>query len=164
MISQSGYTAPSALASIPHSPTPAHIQRPALTAPTPAPAATAFRPPLSVWAYLALTWLLGWWLVFDGLHQRLFGDYIRLAGQLGPWAGLAQAVGLDPQRLSLPFLAVGFGLISASFGVYWRRRWGYGAALALSALALLYLGFGTPIALLSLILLLLPATRRYIAD
>ncbi len=152
------------MVSIPRPPTLTHFQRPALTAPAPAPAETVFRPPLSVWAYFALTWLLGWWLVFDALHQRLFGDYIRLAGQLGPWAGLAQAAGLDPQRLSLPFLAVGFGLISASFGVYWRRSWGYGAALVLSALSLLYLGFGTPVALLSLILLLLPATRRYIVD
>lgn len=126
------------------------------------PAEPEYHPPITVWLYIALTWLLGWWLVIDALHQRLFGDYVRIAGQLGPWASLARAVGLDPQRLSLPFLAVGFGLLSASFGVYWRRRWGYGTALALSALALLYLGFGTPVALFSLILLLLPSTRRYI--
>jgi len=123
---------------------------------------SGFRPPIAIWAYLALTWLLGWWLVYDGLHQRLWGDYVRIGGQLGPWANLAQAVGVDPMRLSLPFIAIGFGLIGASFGVYWQRRWGYGAALALSAVSVLYLGFGTPVALLSLILLLLPASRRYI--
>jgi hypothetical protein len=106
---------------------------------------------------------LGWWLVYDGLHQRLLGDFVRLGGELGPWAGLAEAVGLDPVRLSLPFIAVGFGLISASFGVYWRRRWGYGAALALSALALLYVGFGLPVALLSLVLLVLTPSRRYMS-
>jgi hypothetical protein len=122
----------------------------------------SYRPPLTVWLYLALTWLLGWWLIYDGLRQRLLGDFVRLDGQLGPWASLAQALGIDPSRLSLPFIALGFGLISASFGVYWRRRWGYGAALVLSTLALLYLGFGTPLALLSLILLLLPASRRYV--
>jgi hypothetical protein len=120
-----------------------------------------YRPPLTIWLYLVLTWLLGWWLVYDGLHQRLLGDYVRIGGQLGPWASLAQAIGLDPMRLSLPFIAVGFGLLSASFGVYWRRRWGYGIGLALCALSLLYLGFGLPVALLSLILLLLPSSRQY---
>jgi hypothetical protein len=121
----------------------------------------AYRPPLTIRLYLACTWLLGWWLVYDGLHQRLWGDYVRLGGQLGPWAGLAQAAGLDPNDLSLYFVALGFGLLGASFGVYWRRRWGYGAALVISALLLLYLGFGALAALLSLALLLLPASRRY---
>lgn len=124
----------------------------------------AYRPPLTIWLYLACTWLLGWWLVYDGLHQRLWGDYVRLDGQLGPWAALAQALGLDPNRLSLYFVALGFGLLGASFGVYWRRRWGFGAAVVISALLLLYLGFGTLAALLSLVLLLLPASRHYALD
>ena len=123
----------------------------------------SYRPPLTIWIYLALTWLLGWWLVYDGLHQRLLGDYVRIDGQLGPWAALAQAAGIDPFRLSLPFIAIGCGLISASFGVYWRRRWGYGTGVVLCAVCLLYLGFGLPVALLALILLLLPASRRYIS-
>jgi hypothetical protein len=129
-----------------------------------APAHAAARAPLTVWLYIAFTWLLGWWMTFDGLRQRLFGDYVRIGGQLGPWADLARALGVDPQRLGLTFVAVGLGLIGASFGVYLRRRWGYVSALLLSAVCLLYLGFGTPVALVSLILLLLKPTRAYIAQ
>jgi len=122
------------------------------------------RAPLTIWLYLAGTWLLGWWLLYDGLHQRLWGDYTRINGQLGPWADLVRAVGLDPQRMALVFIALGGGLLGASFGVLLQRRWGYLTALVLSALALLYLGFGTPVALICLALLALPPSRRYIRD
>ena len=111
---------------------------------------------------MGASWLLGWWMAFDGLHQRLFGEYVRLNGQLGPWADLARAAGVDPQSLSFIFVAVGLGLIGASFGLYLRRRWGYATSLLLSSAGLLYLGFGTPAALLCVGMLLLPATRRYI--
>ncbi len=107
---------------------------------------------------------MGWWLVFDGLHQRLFGDYVRLNGQLGPWATLASAVGLDPQSFSWFFITLGLSLISASFGVYLGRRWGHSLGLVCALIGLLYLGFGTPVALACLILLLLRPTRRYVAS
>jgi hypothetical protein len=125
------------------------------------PAAT-MRPPLTVWLFMVLSWILGWWLGFDGLHQRLFGDYIRIGGQLGPWAGLARAVGVDPFSLSFTFVAFGLGLIGATFGVFLRRRWGFYTSLLFLACMLLYLGFGTPVAAVCLILLLLPPTRAYL--
>jgi hypothetical protein len=118
--------------------------------------------PWTVWLFFALSWLLGGWLVFDGLHQRLFGDYIRINGQLGPWAALVQAIGLDPQSLSWFFISLGLGLISASFGVYLRRPWGYRLGLITSIISLFYLGLGLPAALACLILLMLPPTRSYI--
>jgi hypothetical protein len=127
-----------------------------------APARAASKPPLTVWLYLLLTWVLGWWMLLDGLRQRVLGDYVRLAGRLGPWADLAQALGVDPQRLGLFFVAFGAALLGASFGVYMRRRWGYAVGLALSAAALLYLGFGTPVAAACLVLLLLKPTRRFV--
>ena len=120
------------------------------------------RAPWSVRFYVGLSWLLGWWLAFDGLHQRLFGDYVRLGGQLGPWADLASALGIDPRRLGMTFVALGLAGVGASFGVVLRRRWGYNAALITSALCLLYVGFGLPVALACLILLLLPVTRAYV--
>ena len=125
-------------------------------------AAPAYRTPVTIWLYVLATWTLGWWLLYDGLHQRLWGDYTRLYGQLGPWADLARGVGLDPQRLALFFIALGGGLLGASFGVILRRPWGYYTALVLSAVGLLYLGFGTPVALAALLLLLLPASRRHV--
>jgi hypothetical protein len=122
----------------------------------------ARRMPWTVRLYVVLSWLLGWWMALDGLHQRLWGDYVRLGGQLGPWAGLAQAVGIDPQSLGMTFVALGLAVVGASFGVVLRRRWGYAVALVTSAVCLLYLGFGLPVALACLVLLLLPASRAYV--
>lgn len=122
----------------------------------------AGRTPITVWLFIVLSWALGWWMAFDGLHERVFGDYIRINGQLGPWAGLAQSAGIDPSRLGFTFVAVGLGLIGASFGVYLRRRWGYTAGLLLLAASLLYLGFGTPLALICIVCLLLRPTRAYL--
>jgi hypothetical protein len=122
----------------------------------------AAKAPWTIWLYVALSWVLGWWMAVDGLHQRLWGDYIRLGGQLGPWADLALALGINPQRLGMTFVALGFAVLGATFGVVLRRRWGYNAALIASALCLLYLGFGLPVAIACLILLLLPVTRAYV--
>ena len=121
----------------------------------------ASRPPLTVWLFMAGSWAIGWWMTFDGLHNRLFGDYVRINGQLGPWANLAQAAGVDPNQLAFTFVAFGLGLIGASFGVYLRRPWGYAASLVIVAACLLYVGFGTPVALVCLVCLLLPPTRAY---
>ena len=122
----------------------------------------AGQPPFTVRLFMVCSWLLGWWMTFDGLHSRLFGDYVRLNGQLGPWIGLARAVGLEPNQLAFTFVAFGLGLIGASFGTFLRRPWGYAASLAICAACLLYLGFGTPLAALCLLWLLLPPTRAYI--
>src|SRR5258706_6770068 len=84
----------------------------------------ANRRPLTVWLFMVCSWLLGWWMTFDGLYNRLFGDYIRINGQLGPWTNLAQAAGLDPNKLAFSFVAFGLGLIGASFGTNLRRPWG----------------------------------------
>lgn len=123
---------------------------------------TVSRPPLTVWLFMVCSWIIGWWMAFDGLHSRMFGDYVRINGQLGPWAGLVRAAGLDPNQLAFTFVAVGLGLIGASFGLYLRRPWGYAASLVLTAVCLLYLGFGTPVAVLCLVWLLLRPTRAYI--
>ncbi len=120
--------------------------------------------PWTVRLYLVLSWVMGWWMALDGLHERLWGDFVRLNGQLGPWALLPQALGIAPQRLGMTFVALGLALIGASFGVIFRRRWGYNAALATAAISLLYLGLGTPIALACLVLLLLKPTRAYIVN
>jgi len=122
----------------------------------------AGRRPLTVWLFMASSWVLGWWMTFDGLHNRVFGDYVRLNGQLGPWVSLVQALGVDPNRLAFTFVAFGLGLIGASFGLFLRRPWGYLSSLAICAVCLLYVGFGTPMAVLCLLWLALPATRAYI--
>jgi hypothetical protein len=132
------------------------------TTPVARASATVGRPPLTVWLYMVTSWIIGWWMTFDGLHNRLFGDYVRINGQLGPWTVLVRAVGLDPNQLAFTFVAMGLGLIGGSFGLFLRRPWGYTASVTLSAICLLNLGFGTPLAVLCLVWLLLPPTRAYL--
>lgn len=120
--------------------------------------------PLTVWLFIALSWLIGWWQVYDGLHQRLFGDYIRLDGQLGPWAALVSAVGAQPQDLGWAFVMLGFSFIAASFGVYLRQRWAHTIGTAASLISLLYVGLGTPVAVLCLLMLWLKPTRAHLAS
>jgi len=105
---------------------------------------------------------MGWWLNYDALHQRLWGDFVRINGQLGPWADLVQFFGINPLDMSWFFIVLGCGLLSASFGLYFQRAWGYTLGIIFSSLGLLYLGFGTPIAALCLILLWLAPTRAYV--
>mgnify|MGYP001612264996 CR=1 FL=1 len=124
---------------------------------------SAAKPPLTVWLFFIFSWPIGWWMAYDGVHQRVTGDYVRLNGQLGPWASLVSAVGIDPLSLGWIFVILGLGFIAASFGLYLRRRWGYNVGLAASLISLFYLGFGTPMAVVCLIVLLLKPTRAYLA-
>lgn len=133
------------------------------TLPVAGPASAADpRPPFSVWAYFCLAWLLGGWLAFDGLRQRLTGDFTRLNGQLGPWANLVRGLGLEPLSLGFFFVVLGLTFVASSFGVYLRQRWGLTVGLAVSVIGLFYLGFGTPLAVLCLAALLAAPTRAYV--
>lgn len=128
---------------------------------TPPPISAPQKQPLTIPLFLILAGFAGSWLIFDGLHQRITGDYVRVGGQLGPWAGLASAVGLNPAELAWPFIVLGNALIVSGVMLTQRRRWAYQVALLGSGLLLLYLGPGTLLALVALTLLLLKPTRAY---
>jgi len=38
----------------------------------------------------------GAWMLWDANHRLTSGDYYRFEGQLGPWAKIVEAIGLDP--------------------------------------------------------------------
>ena len=120
------------------------------------------RIPFSVWLFTACSWLLGWWMAYDGLRQRLFGDYVRIDGRLGPWAALVSQLGVDPQSLGFFFVMLGLTLVASSLGLLLGRPWGLNVGLVASTVSLLYLGFGTPVAFIALISLVLAPTRRYL--
>lgn len=99
--------------------------------------------------------VLGAWMALDGLHARLFGDFIRLEGRLGPWVAWPRALGLDPLALAWPLLVVGTGWFGAVCGLWIGLSWARPAAFVLAGLSLLYLGPGTVLALIVLGCLLL---------
>lgn len=51
---------------------------------------------------VALALIESGWMAFDGMRALLVGDYVTprsgpYAGQLGPWARLVSAVGIEPR-------------------------------------------------------------------
>jgi len=75
-------------------------------------------------ALVALIALEAGWLAFDGAHAILTGDYVTPstgphAGQLGPWAALARAIGVDPRSTGMNAFFLAYG----GYGWWQARRW-----------------------------------------
>ncbi|MGH9394215.1 MAG: hypothetical protein ACRD1E_08605 [Terriglobales bacterium] len=113
---------------------------------------------------MILGFLLGSWLLTDGLHRLITGDFLRLHGQLGPWAQLVARVGLDPMRLGLPIALFGvLWMLVPNLYLFQNRPRAWVAMLLLIVASGWYLGAATVLLLAQLVLLLLPATRRGLA-
>ncbi len=94
--------------------------------------------------------IVGAWMVFDGAHALVTGDYVTPssgphAGRLGPWSALVEAVGIEARStpMMLGFVVIGslhlLAAVSLALGVG-PTGWIVGVA-ALSGLW--YLPFGT---------------------
>ena len=106
-------------------------------------------------------------MLFDGLRAFIVGDYLRpssgeYSGQLGPWAGLVSALGIDPLSSLMKGIFVGIGaswlVVIVAFLL--ERRWAWKAMMGFAVGTLWYLTIGTAWSLFAIALLLLPATRR----
>ena len=102
------------------------------------------------------------YMLFDGTHALTRGDYItpsegEHAGQLGPWAGLVESVGIDPRStlMKTVFVAYGFSALVGVTGYLTAQPWGRSALLLMSVLGLWYLPIGTAINIVVLMLLFL---------
>ena len=67
------------------------------------------------WLIIALVIILAGWMLFDGSRALIVGDYVtpnsgQYAGQLGPWAKLVQAVGINPRSTLMKSIFVLYGL------------------------------------------------------
>lgn len=118
-------------------------------------------PPRTAQAAIVLGFLLGTWMLVDGTHRMITGDFIRLHGQLGPWATLASAAGLDPMRLGWVIVLFGvFWMVIPNIYLFQNRGANWRAMVILIVLSSWYVGSGTALLLPALVLLILPATRR----
>jgi hypothetical protein len=115
-------------------------------------------------AVAILVLLTAGWMTFDGIHALVVGDFVtpksgEYAGQLGPWAAIPRAVGIDPRADGVKVSFVAFGLVYlAALGADLAGlRRGRAAVATCAAIALLYLPFGT---LASLGVLVLLGRRR----
>ena len=117
-------------------------------------------------AVLVLALVLGGWFAFDGVHAFTRGDYVTPrtgahAGQLGPWAQVVSAVGIEPRSTLMKSVHVLLGaawLVGAA-GFLRRAPWSRRALLLSAVASLWYLPFGTMIGLAQLVLLARPLLR-----
>jgi hypothetical protein len=98
---------------------------------------------------------LAGWMLFDGLQRLTHGDYVRLKGELGPWAGLVAAFGIDPMSLGPVFVVLGVALLLSLVGVAVGNKWSRWLAVAITGVCLTYLWIGTVFAAATIISLLL---------
>ena len=119
----------------------------------------------TTWLSLILIAACAGWMIFDGIHALITGDYVTAstgayAGQLGPWSNLVQAIGMDPYSIwmKLIFIVQGLGTLTIIVLFLLSKPRAWTGLLIAMLLGLWYLPFGTLINLIALILLLL--TRR----
>jgi hypothetical protein len=119
------------------------------------------------WIVVVIALVAGGWMLFDGLHAFATGDYVTpasgaRAGELGPWAALVEALGIEPRSTLMKTVFVAYGaawlIVAAAFAL--GERWTLGPMRALAFGALWYLVIGTVLSVLLLVLLALPSLRR----
>ena len=117
------------------------------------------------WAIVLLVTLTAGWMLFDGTRALITGDYVtpntgEYAGQLGPWANLVAAVGIEPRSTLMKSIFVIYGLaalatvVCFAVGLPWARM----AMIVVCALGLWFLPIGTATNLIALVILL--TTRK----
>ena len=119
------------------------------------------------WVVLLLAFVEGGWLAFDGSRALIVGDYITpnsgtFAGQLGPWAGLVSAVGIEPRSTLMMAIHVVIGgtwlVAMVAFVLRYESAWWgmLGCAIA----GLWYLPFGTLLSTVQIVMLVLRPLRK----
>lgn len=119
-------------------------------------------------AVAGLALLEAGWMAAEGARALAWGDYLSFrtgpyAGQLGPWARVVSAVGVEPRSTSMKvfFLAYGAAWLVVVVAFLRRRVWAWWGMVVAAACSLWYLGIGTVTSLLQLALLFLPSVRRF---
>ena len=97
--------------------------------------------------------LVGGWMIFNGIHVLTTGKYFG-PEKPGPWSGLVAAIGLDPFRLGVPFIALGVLWLLFLVAMLLHQSWARYAALLTAILTLWFLPVGTILSLLYIVLLL----------
>jgi hypothetical protein len=111
---------------------------------------------------LACTLLSAGWMSFDGTRGLVLGDYVRpkggrFAGQLGPWAKVVRAIGINPESRLMKWIFIVYGTLWLVSGVLFALDASYGweLMLAFAIGSLWYLGLGTAVGMIIIVLLLI---------
>jgi hypothetical protein len=114
------------------------------------------------WIIVILIILTAGWMFADGLRALVLGDYVTPvsgahAGELGPWASVVSAAGLEPRSTAIKSIFVLYGISSfiAVAGFATDQPWGRNFLIVMAVLGLWYLPIGTGTNMIALILLFL---------
>lgn len=103
-------------------------------------------------AIFIIVLLQGCWLIFDGIHVMVKGQYFGPPSP-GPWSKLVQRVGIDPMTLGFPFVLLGgLWLIGGGMTLV-GQDWAWNLALGVAVATLWYLPIGTVLSLTMIALL-----------
>ena len=107
------------------------------------------------WPTIGLAALSCGWMLTDGVRAMITGEYARMDGELGPWTGVVETVGIDPNgtAMKIGFVAYGCLQLAAAGGYLAHRRWGRPAVAVAAAGSLWYLVLGTASGVIQLALL-----------
>ena len=114
------------------------------------------------WVIVILVAFTAGWMLFDGSRALIVGDYItarsgEYAGQLGPWANVVKAIGIEPRSTLMKSIFVIYGLTALTIvicfiiGISWART----ALIVVCILGSWFLPIGTITNLIVLTLLLI---------
>src|SRR5580658_10061616 len=102
------------------------------------------------WFIMALAFVQGGWMAFDGVRALVVGDYVTpksgpRAGQLGPWAHVIAGVGLDPRSTAMKLVFVGYGVAWLAMLAAFQQdaRWAWWGLLLLGIGSAWYVPVGT---------------------
>jgi hypothetical protein len=114
--------------------------------------------------------VLAFWTAVNGIHLRIFGDLWQVADlplhqvefpDSPSREGWSLQIQEDPQIFAWPLVVIGMSWPGAISAFLFKYRWGYRSVMLLGGLSVLMFGIGTILAILSLLLLLAPSTRRW---
>lgn len=121
-----------------------------------------------LWLVAALALLEGGWFAFDGARTLVLGDYVTPtagphAGQLGPWADVVSAVGIEPRStlMKVVHLGIGGAWLGTVIGFVYRPGHFWLGMVAFATFTLWYLPVGTLLSAVQLGLLFHPDLRRF---
>lgn len=115
------------------------------------------------WLAFALIVLDGGFMLFDGTRALFVGSFITAhGGELGPWATMVAAAGIDPRSTLMMLVVAGYGLVYLMSGaaLILELPLAWWIVLGASILGLWYVPFGTAINLGVIGLLVASPLRR----
>ena len=101
--------------------------------------------------------VLASWLTAEGLSARFFGSYLTAEA---PWQMVSTAAGLTPESMYWPLVWLGVSWLGVLMAVWVGSSWRYAAVLTASSITLLFLGWGTALAVCLLVCTLLPQGKQ----